>query len=159
MTTLAAKLADQLAELKQHHIDSWRSMAKGLAEGNGPRPKDLLEVAAALDIANPGEALEADAEALRERKSCEAAIKICRDTVADKLKPFGGRIENLRLACEKADAEARRLREELAYVADAHEGYWQGRISRLERENPRAFNGEWPKPRPKWSDLEDITND
>jgi hypothetical protein len=156
--SLAAKLIDQLAEIREHNIATWRAMAAALAEGNGPRPKDLLEVAEALDIANPGAALEADAEALRERKSCEAAIALCRQTVADKLKPFGGNVDKLRLACEKADAEARRLRDELAYVCDGHAGYWQGRMSRLERENPRAF-GTWPTPRPKWSDLEVVEHD
>lgn len=152
---LAEKLRDQLDELREHHIASWRAMAKSLADGNSPRPKDVLEVAAALDVANPGEALESDAEAYRERRSCEGAIAVCRTKVAEQLKPYGGRAENLRAAVEKADTEARRLRELLDDVTAGHEGYWLGRISRLERENPRAF-GEWPKPRPKWSDLEEI---
>ncbi len=156
--TLASRLQDQLAEVRQHHIASWRSMAKALADGNGPRTRELLEVASALDIANPGEALEADADAYRERKKCEAAIKLCQDKVVEQLKPYGGRIEALRAAAEKADIEARRMRELLDDATAGHEGYWLGRISQLQRENPRAF-GEWPKPRPKWSDLEEITDD
>lgn len=156
--TIATKLREQLADLREHSINTWRAMAKGLADGNGPRPKDLLEVAAALDVANPGEALEADAQAYRERKSCEAAIDSCREKVREQLKPFGGRVETLRAAAEKADIEARRLRDLLEdVVSSGQEGYWLGRVSRLERENPRAF-GEWPKPRPKF-DLEDISDD
>ena len=152
MPTLAQKLNGQLDEIHAANVATWRAMAKALAEGTAPRPRDLLEVAAALEIDNPGPALEADAAGMLERLQCDAAIKLCRDKVAEQLKPFGGRIETLRAAAEKADVEARRLRELLDDATACHESFWFGRASQVERENYRVF-GAWPL-RPKFEERE-----
>jgi len=152
--TLAQKLNGQLDEIHAANVATWRSMAKALAEGTAPRPRDLLEVAAALEIDNPGPALESDAEAMHDRLRCDAAIKLCRDKVAEQLKPYGGRVEALRAAAEKADNEARRLRELLDDATACHESYWFGRASQVERENYRVF-GEWPL-RPKFQEQEAV---
>lgn len=152
MPTLAQKLNGQLDEIHAANVATWRSMAKALAEGTSPRPRDLLEVAAALEIDNPGPALEADAEAMHDRLRCDAGIKLCRDKVAELLKPFGGRIETLRAAAEKADTEAKRLREILDDATACHESYWFGRASQVERQNYRVF-GEWLF-RPKFEERE-----
>ena len=153
-TTLAQKLNNQLDEIHAVNVATWRAMAKALAEGTAPRPRDLLEVAAALEIDNPGPALEADAEAMHDRLRCDAGIKLCRDEVAEKLKPFGGRVETLRAAAEKADVEAKRLRDLLDNVTACHEHYWYGRASQVERANFRVF-GEWPL-RPKFQEGEAV---
>jgi hypothetical protein len=152
MPTLAQKLNGQLDEIHAANVSTWRAMAKALAEGVAPRPRDLLEVAAALEIDNPGPALEADAEAMHDRLRCAAAIKLCRDKVAEQLKPFGGRVEALRAAAEKADNEAKRLRDLLDDATACHESYWFGRASQVERENYRVF-GVWPL-RPKFQEQE-----
>ena len=151
-TTLAQKLNGQLDEIHAANVATWRAMAKALAEGTAPRPRDLLEVASALEINNPGPALEADAAAMQERLQCDANIKLCRDEVAEKLKPFAGRVETLRAAAEKADVEAKRLRDLLDNVTACHEHYWFGRASQVERANFRVF-GAWPL-RPKFEDRE-----
>jgi hypothetical protein len=153
-TTLAQKLNGQLDEIHAANVATWRAMAKSLAEGNAPRPRDLLEVAAALEIDNPGPALEADAAAMHDRLRCDAAIQLCRDKVVEQLKPFGGRVETLRAAAEKADVEAKRLRELLDDATACHESFWFGRASQVERENFRVF-GEW-RLRPKFQEQEAV---
>lgn len=151
-TTLAQKLNGQLDEIHAANVATWRAMAKALAEGTAPRPRDLLEVAAALEIDNPGPALEADAAAMQERLQCDAGVAICAREIAEKLRPFGGRVEALRAAAVKADNEARRLLELLDNVTACPEHYWIGRASSVERANFRVF-GAWPL-RPKFEDRE-----
>ena len=151
-TTLAQKLNNQLDEIHAVNVATWRAMAKALAEGTAPRPRDLLEVAAALEIDNPGPALEADAAAMQERLQCDAGVALCAREIAEKLKPFGGRVETLRAAAEKASVEATRLRDLLENVTACHEHYWYGRASQVERANFRVF-GAWPL-RPKFEERE-----
>ena len=149
--TLAARLRDQLHEIREQNISTWRDMAKALAEGNSPRPRDVLELAAALEVENPGAALEADAAAIRERKQCDAAIALCETTVLKRLAPFGGRVEVLQAAAEKAAAEAKRLHDILVDVTAGHEGFWLQVVSGLVRRHPRVF-GEFPRPRPQFDE-------
>ena len=151
--TLSARLKDQLDEIREHNIATWRDMAKALADGNSPRPRDVLELAAALEVNNPGAAMEADAAAIRDRKAADAAIKLCHDTTAARLKAYGGRVEGLQAAAEKAATEAKRLHDLLVDATSCPESYWLHRVSQLERQHPRVF-GEFPKPRPKFEDME-----
>ena len=89
---------------------------------------------------------------MHDRLRCDAGIKLCRDKVVEQLKPYGGRVEALRAAAEKADVEAKRLRELLDDATACHESYWFGRASEVERANFRVF-GSWPF-RPKFEDRE-----
>jgi|GEM_PF-6589673 len=158
MPTLATKIRRQLDEHRERNIALWRQWARELAEdGTSPRPMDVLAVAAALGITDPGAMLEHDAGVYREYLSYKASAEFCSTDRAAKLAAFGG-MDKLAAALEKAKAEVSRLSAALADIDNGSEGFWKNCMSQSERDNPRLW-GEWPKPRPKWSDLEDITND
>jgi hypothetical protein len=60
-------MSTQLDELKAESLAKWRSWAETMSEGGAfPAPLELLEVAAILEIRDPGVAIEVDAAAIRE---------------------------------------------------------------------------------------------
>lgn len=141
--TVADRIQKQLDDIATNHRRTWREMARKLAVDDvSPRPRDVLEVAAALDIRDPGDQLERDAQAFRTMRQYEAAVELCKDDLAKKLEPFGT-MENARMMAEQAQAEADRIK---AVVADLDYGcslsYWTVQQHHLRRENPHLFNEE-----------------
>jgi len=54
---------------------TWRGWAFGMAEGKpGPKPLELLEVAAVLELRKPGEVLDDDVHALLHERRLQDAI-------------------------------------------------------------------------------------
>jgi hypothetical protein len=156
--TLATKIRRQLDDHRERNIALWRQWARELAEdGTSPRPLEVLQAAAALEIKDPGAVLEHDAAVLREYLSFKAGVDLCVRDRAEKLAAFGG-MDKLVSALEKAKAEVTRLSDALAEIDNGADQFWKNCMYRAERENPRLW-GEWPKPRPKWSDLKEINDD
>ncbi len=140
---LAAALAKKISAVNVAHRTNWRRWAEEIAADKAmPDPLDVLEAAAALAIDNPGSALTQDAETLRELATVERAIVSCQTARAETLKPWNGSIDKLRAALEKAQTEAKRLREQLDSLDNASEGFWRHEAYRLRRGAPRLFSEE-----------------
>lgn len=74
MSTTAEKTA--LDELKAASLATWRKWATEMSEGGAPpAPLELLEVAALLEIRDPGVAIEVDAAAIREAATPKEPIR------------------------------------------------------------------------------------
>lgn len=151
--TVTSSIRQQLDQHRDRAIARWREMARGLAlNDTQPKPSDVLSVAAALDIVEPGPMLDADAAAYREHLQYDRTAQFCREDTAAKLAAFGT-MEKAQAALRAAEAEVKRLREAIADIDNGSEGFWLSNCSRIERENPRLF-GEWPRPRPPLAEME-----
>jgi hypothetical protein len=141
MPSIAADVRKKLVALEKMHRDRWRAMAQQLADGSGsPNALDVVESAAALGIASPVDAIEADAAALRELRAAEAAIESCRARCRELLDPWKGNAAKAQAALAAAEAEVARLKEILAAVSDGcSESFWTNIVYGLQRRHPRVF--------------------
>lgn len=159
MPGIAMKIRKQLDDHRARNIAEWRRWAEELAtNGTSPRPMDVLAVAAALEISDPGETLERDAAAFREYLSQKAAAQFCAADREQKIAAFGG-MNKLLAALQRAEAEVSRLREVMADVSqNSSEGFWLSAMSRTQREHPRLW-GSWPRRRVSAEEMEVCDDD
>lgn len=149
VTSLPASIEALHAEMRAEGLARWRAWAKQIAEGgNPPSARDLLEVGAILEVDTPAERLQADADALAELATFERSAESCRRAVAEKLEPFGGRIERLRAKLAATKAEVEQLAATLQDVEHGcSEPHWTSAIHHLKRRHERLFP-EMQPPRP-----------
>lgn len=139
--TGADRVREARLAMRREAIKSWRSWAVGIADG-GPFPKvaELLAAAAILGIESPAEALEADAESLREFDAATKSFEACDTVLAKMLEPWGGDREKLAAAVEAAEAEAKRMRELLGlYDGGSGKFHWILVQNDVRRRSRRCF--------------------
>lgn len=91
--------ADPAEDLRLHFerqataaVAKWRQWAEQLAAGEAsPSPEDVLHVATALNLRDPGVALAADVEILKAIEENEARAVASLEAMATRLDKFGGR--------------------------------------------------------------------
>lgn len=152
---VASKIRAQVADHTAHARDRWRAMARDIATGGAsPRPAEVIAVASVLWIADPGAELERDAAAAAEHDSYMRTAAEVREDKSRKIAAAGG-IDKTRAALAAAEAEVSRLKTLLDDLLCPHESFWTSAAWRIERENPRLFDPEWPRPRPTITDEEE----
>ena len=144
--TLPARIESLTAEMRAEALANWRRWAEAIAAGHdAPAAREVLEAAQILKIDAPAATLQADADALAELKRYEAAQDLCRRTVAEKLEPWGGRVEKLRAAAVAAKAEADRLAGELDQIeGGCSMSHWTVAAHALKKQHPTL----WPELQP-----------
>jgi hypothetical protein len=143
LSRLSATIREQDRQLKAEALKTWQRWATDLAAGGDcPSAREVIDVAAILGVDNAAAQLQADADAIAEFDQAERNIALCRKAVADKLQPFGGRVEKLEAAVQAAKSEHARLAAILDEVhGGASESFWTARITRLKRQTSRI----WPE--------------
>ena len=118
----------------------WRSWAAAIAGGGDwPSPREILEAGAVLGLAEPGAALEADADALRTLAQVEKNIVAIEAAGVEALAPWGG-LAGLEAAIVQAKAEATRLEELQRSWADGGPSLCQRwERDRIKRQYPHLF--------------------
>jgi hypothetical protein len=137
-----ASLREKFASLETKAIRSWRQAAADIAAGGqAPAPEEVLRLGAILRIQSPGEALDADAEAIRNMAKIEA--RIARDTreCAAMVEPWGGDRDRL-LAEIKATEERLANMKRCLLAGFAPGSDWFKPREQLRRANPRVFPQE-----------------
>ena len=119
----------------------WRGWAVGIAAGEAaPLARDVLEAAAVLGIAAPGERLEADVAVFSEIREAEAGLASCEAAREEALRPWNGSVADLEMAIAAAQAEAERLKAVHGNWADGGPGHhWRTRLHRLRADSPGLF--------------------
>ena len=103
-------ITEKFQQLRDESHRAWYDWAHAIAAGKpAPHPRSLLEVAAVLEIGSPAEAIEADADAIREVARLEKAAIVLAEDLRTKLKPWGGELAKLDAAINAAAQELRRL--------------------------------------------------
>jgi hypothetical protein len=104
-------ITEKFQQLRDESQRAWHDWAYDIAAGKpSPHPRSLLEVAAVLGIDSPAEALESDADAIREVARLKKQAADLADDLRAKLKPWGGDLSKLDAAINAAAAEEKRLR-------------------------------------------------
>jgi hypothetical protein len=126
--------------LRREAETSWTEWVEALADGgNPPEPLKLLEAGGLLGIAQPADALEKDAAALREVRDLEARAASLRERAKADRAPHGSQ-EHRRHRISVLKAEIREL-ERLSgmHAWDLQAGQLSGDATRIRRKHPRAF--------------------
>jgi hypothetical protein len=151
MTTAAPKskkkspaeaIRDIGRDLRAQAAADWKRWAVELADGQGaPDGRELVNVAAALQIQDPANALEAAAAAVVEARTMQRGLASCEQALTEMLAPFGGSYEKLIAALDRAKAEVERLRE-IAYVVENQggRGFYTGTLHSIRQQHPLL----WP---------------
>jgi hypothetical protein len=118
----------------------WVGWAAAIAGGGDwPSPREILEAGAVLGLAEPGAALEADADALRTLAQVEKNIVAIEAAGVEALAPWGG-LAGLEAAIVQAKAEATRLEELHRSWADGGPSLSQRwERDRIKRSYPHLF--------------------
>ena len=140
--TADANLKQKFAALQREAVRSWREAATELAnDGRSPRPEEVLRLGAILNIANPGETLEADAQAVRDMAKIEARIQRALRENAAMVEPWGGDRDRLLADINATEQRLKDMRRALLIGFDGASD-WYGPRERLKRSNPRMFPQE-----------------
>lgn len=136
-----AQIQDAHRRMKREALGKWRAWARAIADGGDiPNPLELLSSASLLGIAAPADALEQDAQALREIDQADRAIELCLAEQGRLIEPWAGDRSKLVAAVEAAEAEAKRLREILAsFDGGCGEPYWHAVAGQIRSRHRRAF--------------------
>ena len=109
--TATLSITEKFQQLRDESLRAWFDWAHEIAAGKpAPHPRSLLEVAAVLQIDAPAEALQADADAIREVARLKKQAADLADDLRAKLKPWGGDLSRLDAAINAAATEEKRLR-------------------------------------------------
>jgi hypothetical protein len=138
---LKAAVSKKLRAITARHRASWRQWAHDIASGKPePTANDVVEVALALGIEDPGADLERDADIVREVISAGKTTAACERERQELLRPFGGDAENIRIAIDVAKAEVTRLT--ALYDSATWAGEWaiKAEADRLRRSRPDLFS-------------------
>ena len=140
-TSPADSLRNLNRDMLRQAAADWRRWAIDIADGKGaPDARELLAAAAALDIEDAAEALQADADAILEVRTAENNIELCRRTTDNLLDPWGGSLDKLAAAVIAAQAEVDRLK---ALHGQAEAGcsrsFWVDMSHRLRVGHPRVW--------------------
>jgi hypothetical protein len=131
--------------LRRQAEDNWTKWATALADGGQPpEPLQLLEAGGLLGIAQPADALEKDANAIREVRDRDAQAAGLREQAATQREPHGTQAERReRIAALRA--EIRKL-EGLSGIHpfQVRAGEILGAAGRIRRKHPRAFRAPAP---------------
>lgn len=140
--SIPERLREYAAEMKAEALTRWRGWCQAIADGgDAPPVGELLEVAAALKIDNAPSQLQADADALAELAGIDRAAAMCRQTVADVMKPYGT-VAALERKLDAARAEVTRLAADLDTInSGATESYWTTARHHLKRRHTLL----WPE--------------
>lgn len=138
---IPAQIQDAHRRMKREALGKWRAWTRAVADDNKiPDPIELLAVGTLLKIPAPADALEQDAEAIREVEQAENAITLCRAERDRLAAPWGGDRQKLAAAVEAAKAEATRLRDILDAVDnECSAGYWLSLAGQIRGRHRRAF--------------------
>lgn len=138
-SSIVAKIDSELADMKTAAIARWREWAHSIAVGGpSPEPREVLEAAFTIGIADAGPALEADAKVIAEVVRHEQRAARDRAARAAALEPYGG-VEGVAKLIEQRRAELvelERLASPWAALAGAYADQHVGRLKRL---NPRLY--------------------
>ena len=135
-------LADKFACLCDEAIRAWRQAAATLAaDGPSPQPEEVLRLGTVLAIADPVQALEDDAEALRQMARIEGRITRTLAANAEIVKPWGGDRDRLLEDIANTEQRLKDMRRALLIGFDGASD-WYGPRERLKRSNPRMFPKE-----------------
>jgi hypothetical protein len=109
--TAAQSLARLNQQLRNQSIADWQRWAGQIADGGSPPDgRELLAVAAALDIADPLAELRADADAILEARAAVIHMQDCDKALAAALAPHGGTVQALDAKIADAQAVVEELR-------------------------------------------------
>lgn len=137
-----ATLKSKFTALEAEAARAWRQAAADVAAGGrAPAPEEVLRMAAILQIANPAEALERDAQALREMERIEARIQRAIRESAAMVAPWDGDRDRLLAEIEATEQRVKEMRRALL-VGFSGGSDWYGPRERLKRSNPRMFPQE-----------------
>lgn len=140
---LKTEISRKLRAVAARHRDNWRKWATDMADGKSePTAGDVVEAAIYLGIADPAEALERDADIIREVRAADAAVERCEAARAERLAPFGGDPEKILAALEVAKAEVSRLTELYDAATWPHAWTYKARASKLRNDRPDLFPKE-----------------
>lgn len=135
-------LADKFACLRDEALRAWRQAAATLAaDGPSPRPEEVLRLGGVLNITDPAQALEGDAEALRQMARIEGRITRTLAANAEMVKPWGGDRDRLLADINATEQRLKDMRRALLIGFDGASD-WYGPRERLKRSNPRMFPQE-----------------
>jgi hypothetical protein len=114
--TPAESLRNMKHDIVAEAAADWRRWAVALADDEGaPDGRELMAVAAALQIQDPVNELRAAADAIIEVRVANRGAAACEQALAEMLAPFGGDYQKLNAAVEAAKAEVDRLKD-IAYT-------------------------------------------
>lgn len=145
--TLADELRDYDARMKADAASRWRAWAERVADGGElPTPRELLEAASTLGITDPGRCLHADAQAVSEHRNYMRTAASCREVAAEKLEPYGGRMDRLQADIDATAEKLQSLRTLYDEVSGGCcEPFWISAADRVAAEHPRALTPSWGK--------------
>jgi hypothetical protein len=121
----------------------WKRWAIALADGEGaPDGRELVNVAAALQIPDPANALEAAAAAVLEVRVMQRGLADCERALTELLAPYGGQLAKLLAAVEAAKVELERL-QGIAYVVgnQGNRSYYTSTIHQARMRHPHIWPG------------------
>jgi hypothetical protein len=160
LTHLTDRFHSLLIEITPHSMEAvmyeklraaaeknWATWAAGLADGGAPPPPlELLEAGGLLGIERPADALEKDANAIREVRDLEQRAAGLRERAKTERAPHGTQAER-RARIVALRAEIKKL-ENLAGVHpwDLHAGQLLGQADRIRSKHPHAFRPSPPAP-------------
>jgi hypothetical protein len=141
--TPAESLRNMRHDIRAGAAADWRRWAVALANGEGaPDGRELIAVAAALGIQDPANELQAAADAIIEVRVMQRGLADCERHMVEILAPFGGSLDKLLAAVDRARAELERL-QGIAYVVgnQGNRGYYTSAMHHARLRHPHL----WPR--------------
>ncbi len=130
-------------QLAAQAASDWRSWAVAVADGEpGPDGRELLAVAAALEIADPLAELRADADAILEARAAAVHMADCDRALDAALAPHGGTVQALDAKIAAAQAVVEELKAvHLAWADGGPRLHYVNRLHHLRVAHARL----WPE--------------
>jgi hypothetical protein len=140
--TPAESLRDIGHDIRTEAAADWKRWAVELANGEGaPDGRDLVAAAAALKIIDPANELQAAADAILEVRVMARGLADCERHMVEILLPFGGSLDKLLAALDRAQAEVDRLKD-IAYTVgnQGNRSFYTSTIHQARLRHPHV----WP---------------